>query len=67
MSTIAHALLVSQRITHVAASHERRMLQTPALNLVLYRDEVAAMHAEARQYAENFAIGTTLHPAANDA
>lgn len=43
------------------------MLQTPALDLIVYRDEVAAMHAAARQHAENFAVGTTLHPAANDA
>ncbi|WP_213956313.1 hypothetical protein [Variovorax sp. dw_954] len=66
MSTIAHALLRSQRITHIAAVTERRMLTTPALDLIVYRDQVAAMHAESRRNAELFAIGAELHPAAND-
>jgi len=66
MASLSAQLLRSLRITHVAAVHERRMLVEPALDLIVYRDQIAEMHAEARRLAGAFAVYADFFAAAND-
>jgi len=67
MSTIAHALLQSQQMAHDAAIRQRLMLTEPAkYDTPMNRADVLDTLAMSRDMAANFALGASMHQAANE-